>query len=148
MGLFDTALEKLRQSPQSRDLRLGQSIEVVAAYGEMLERTSAEQGVIGDAHELPYAKDAIRHALQILMRSTREAPLRETLRIGYMRLADWQSADESAHVPIHFGHRTTLGNPLELAKQLAADRDPGNRLRAAAKAEQQALLDELRRLKL
>lgn len=146
MGLFDAVLDSIRRSGDPRDLRFGQSIAVVAAYGEMLAEASAAEGEVGNAHDLPYAKDAIKHALMHLMRGAADVALREPLRIGYVRLADWQYPDESAHVPIHFGHASTRGNPLALARQLANDRDPGRRLWAAARAERQALLAELRRL--
>jgi hypothetical protein len=145
VGILDGALDSLRRAPVAGDLRFDHSLEVVAAYGTALGDTSAG-GAIADARELPYSKDAIKHALRVLLRATRDAVARESLRIGYVRLADWQSADDPSHEPIHFGHATTRGNPLALAMQLAASRDPGNRLHAAAKAEREALAGELRRL--
>lgn len=147
MSILDEVLGVLGEG-RSNDLRFRQSLEIAAAYGEALENAGAASGTVGDAGELPFSKDAIKHALIMLLKGTADPALREPLKIGYIRLAGWQARDEAAHVPIHFGHAATRGNPLALAQELAAAKDPAARLAAASKAEQRLLIEELRRLNL
>jgi hypothetical protein len=147
MGILDEALGALGEG-RGRDLRFRQSMEIAAAYGAALENASPASGTVGDAGDLPFSKDAIKHALVMLLKATGDPVLREPLKIGYIRLADWQDHDESAHVPLPFGHPGTRGNPLALAQQLAAGKDLAARLAAAAKTEQRSLIEELRRLNL
>ena len=145
MSLLDEALSTLGEG-SGGDLRLRQSLEIAAAYGAALDAACFPAAAIADAADLPFSKDAIKHALAMLLKATRDPALREPLKIGYIRLAAWQVRDESSLVPMRFGHSATRGNPLALAQQLAAGKDPASRLAAASRAEQVALVEELRRL--
>jgi hypothetical protein len=128
------------------DLRLQQARDVAQAYGALLERPPEAQGV-ADCGALPCDKDAIKHALVMLLRRFDEPALREALRIGYLRLADWQPLQLPPATGIDIANARTAGNPLAFAAQLAAARAPlEERRRAAARAERGALLEELRRL--
>ena len=129
----------------ARDLRLQQAEEVARAYAELLGRSPADVGEVRDAHELPFAKEAIRHALLMLLAALPAPALRESLRLAYVRLADWQAAEPPVEA-IDLRTARAGRDPLVLASRLAASRAPvEERRRAAAAQERSRLVEELRR---
>lgn len=142
MGLLDALIESLRATPQAADLRFARSLAIAAEYGELLARAPAASGTVRDASELPCEKDAIVHALLTLLRAV-DAAHREPLRIAFIRLADWQPDPQRGAPAIAIGRPR---DPLKLAAELAARRDPQAAAKAAALAEQRARIEELRRL--
>jgi hypothetical protein len=131
----------------TRDLRLQQARGVVQAYVELLARSPARADALHDAGELPCEKDALKHALAMLLRLESGAAGREPLRIAYLRLADWQPMALPPAVGIDIANPRNAGNPLEFASRLAAYRAPAlEKRKAAAREERVALLEELRRL--
>jgi hypothetical protein len=142
VGILDALVEGLRAAPQSADLRFAQSLRIAVDYGALLDRVPAASGAVRDAAELPCEKEAIVHALLTLLRAV-DAARREPLRIAYIRLADWQPDPDRAAPAIAVGRAR---DPLKLAAELAARRDPRAAAKAAAGAEQRARIEELRRL--
>jgi hypothetical protein len=140
-GVFDALHDRLATG----DLRMRQAGEVARDYAELLGRSSAEAAEVRDVHELPFAKDAIRHALLMLLAALSTPAQREPLRLAYLRLADWQPAEP----PVDAVDLTSARNsrdPLELASRLAASRVPvEDRRRAAVVRERTRLVEELRR---
>jgi hypothetical protein len=129
------------------DLRQQQARDVVRMYAELLQRSPAQAEAVYDAGDLPCAKEAIRHALVLLLRLAPDAAAREPLRIAYLRLADWQPLEIPPAVGIDIADPRNAGNPLEFASRLAANRAPTlDKRRAAARAQRSVLLEELRRL--
>jgi len=121
-----------------------QADEVMSAYARLLERSPADAAEMPDEEELPFAKEAIRHAILTLLEAL--APgLHEPLRFAYLRLADWQPA-QLAGTPIDLANPRATRDPLAMASRLAAGRAPlGERRRAAALAERSQLVEDLRR---
>jgi hypothetical protein len=129
------------------DLRLQQARDVVQAYTELLARSPADGEAVYDDADLPCAKEAIKHALVMLLRLGPDAAAREPLRIAYLRLADWQPLALPAAMGIDIANARTAGDPLQFASRLAANRAPAlEKRRAAAREERGVLVDELRRL--
>jgi len=134
------------QALAGADLRLAQAAEVAHAYSQALGRAPADRGEIEDAAELPFAKDAIRHAIVMLLAHLSAPSHREPLRLAYLRLADWQPADPPVE-PIDLRSARSTRDPLAMASRLAAGRAPAaERRRAAAAQERARLVEDLRRL--
>jgi hypothetical protein len=141
-----TVLDAVRALPPTGDLRTSQAAGVVEAYAHELARFPADSAGIGDAASLPFAKDAIRHALLTLLAALPAPGHREALRLAYIRLADWQPEDPPVE-PIDLASARGSRDPLAMASRLAASRAPAaERRRAAAVRERARLVDELRRL--
>jgi hypothetical protein len=115
-------------------------MDVVAAYGELLDAAPPTTSTVADIDSLPYPKETIKWALLTLLRIGEDSALRETLRIGYLRLADWQSF---AVPPVRIDLARTRGNPLALAQQMAAESRGEETRLTAARTEQAALVQEL-----
>jgi hypothetical protein len=137
-------LAALRALPPTGDLRMAQAMEVADAYSHALARLPADRGEIEDAAALPFTKEAIRHALLMVLAAL---PVhRDSLRLAYIRLADWQPADPPVE-PIDLRSVRSTRDPLAMASRLAASRAPAaERRRAAAVNERSRLVEELRRL--
>jgi hypothetical protein len=142
---LDAALAAARTLPGAGDLRMRQADEVLTAYAQLLERSAADPVELPDEEALPFAKEAIRHAILTLLETLPDAALREPLRFAYLRLADWQPA----HLPgagIDLANPRTTRDPLAMASRLAAGRAPlAERRRAAALVERGQLVEDLRR---
>ncbi len=141
-GFFDPVLEAIAASA-APDLRTAQARAVVADYGVFLENRAPPPGSVADERDLPYTKEIIKWALQGVFALARDPAHRETLKIGYLRLADWQPTHRSAFVGL--SHRASV-DPLLLAQRLAAEKAPEQKWMAASQAERSALVGELRRL--
>jgi len=138
-------LAAARALPTAGDLRMRQADEVMTAYAALLQRSPADAGELPDEEELPFAKDAIRHAILTLLEALGAGAPREPLRFAYLRLADWQPARLPA-AAIDIANPRTTRDPLAMASHLAAGRAPlGERRRAAAGRERSRLVEDLRR---
>lgn len=139
------ALAALEALPRA-DLRLAQAAEVAHAYSQALGRSPPDRGEIEDAAELPFSKEAIRHALVMLLGHLPASAHREPLRLAYLRLADWQPSDPPVE-PIDLRSGRGTRDPLAMASRLAAGRAPAEERRRAAAAQERArLVEDLRRL--
>jgi hypothetical protein len=141
MSLFDPLLEAIRASAPT-DLRTAQARAVVADYGVFLEG-AAPAGTVADESELPYTKEILKWALQTVFGLTADPAHHEALKIGYLRLADWQPAATSTFFAL--SHRGG-GDPLSLARRLAAAKAPEQERQSVSQAERIGLVEELRRL--
>ena len=142
---LDAVLAAARALPSAGDLRMRQADEVASAYARLLQGSPAEPAELPEEEELPFAKEAIRHAILTLLEALAAPALREALRFAYIRLADWQPA----HLPapaIDLANPRATRDPLAMASRLAAGRGPpGERRRAAALEERGRLVEDLRR---
>ena len=132
------------QAAAGGDLRIAQAVEIVTAYARLLEDGARQRGIVADAGALPYPKETIKWALLVLMAAIPEAARREALRAGFVALSEWQ-----VHADFAAGFDSTRLrrriDPLALAKEFAAARTPEDRWNAAAREDQAALVEELRR---
>ena len=67
--------------------------EIVTAYGAVLAEPTA-LGIVRDVHSLPRSKEDIKTALKVALSVTADATMRETLKGGYVALADFQKLTE------------------------------------------------------
>lgn len=145
-NFFEDVLTALAAAEPGGDLRLLQAKDVARGYGALLAASPADPEDARDDEELPFAKDAIKHALLMMLARVTDPALRERLRIGYLRLADWQPALMPPAMGIDIANARTAGNPLAFASRLMAAQAPlSQKRRAAARAERAALVQDLRR---
>jgi hypothetical protein len=145
-NFFEDVLAALDAADSGGDLRLQQAKDVARGYGALLAASPADPEEAPDDEDLPFAKDAIKHALLMMLGRVTDPALRERLRIGYVRLADWQPGLVPPAMGIDIANARTAGNPLAFASRLMAAQAPvAQKRRAAARAERATLAEELRR---
>ena len=64
--------------------------DVVTAYCYALEFFAPTPGCVADESELPFPKETIKQALRWRMQHTSDADFRDSLKVAYVALADWQ----------------------------------------------------------
>ena len=147
MGNYFAGVLDAVATPGGLDMRMRHALDAARAFGELLEAVPPDPFPVPATEDLPYSKDAIKHALLILVGLTQDPLRRERLKLGYIRLADWQPAMAEPSVGIDIANARNAGNLLAFASQLASARVPAEeRRRAAALAERSVLVEELRRL--
>jgi hypothetical protein len=129
----------------SADLRVAEALQIAGAYGEALEHAARDAAGVAAEEQLPYPKDTIKWALLILLAALRDAADREPLKAAYVSLAEWQDAARFETASFDSMRLRRKLDPLELAREFAALATPHDRLKEAARAEQQQLVGELRR---
>ena len=139
MPLFDGA--RAAAIAGASDLRIEQALEVVDAYGQALE---AKREPIADTRELPYPKDTIKWAMLVLLGAIGDRAQREPLRAGYVALAEWQDRAALESFGFDSARLRRRLDPLALANEFASRVTPEDRWLAASRAEQAALIGELR----
>jgi hypothetical protein len=70
---------------------------VVSAYLCHLERSAPTPGCVADVMELPCSKEAIKTALRWRLLHTGDADFRDTLKVAYVALSDWQEDVGAEH---------------------------------------------------
>ena len=143
MSLHDHARAAVAASGKV-DLRFEQAFEILQGYDQARARMQPRHGSVADAADLPYPKDTIKWALLLVIGAI-DPVLREPLKAGYIALADWQAEAEVESGGFDSARLRRKIDPLALAKEFAARATPGDRWMAAARDEQTALIDELRR---
>lgn len=146
MGLFDSLFGIKGSAKPSSPMTAAMAERVVRDYGAVLQSRAPVTGTVADARELPYPKERIKQALVIALRSTADPRVRESLKIGYISLADWQEGVGLTPVGIDLTKIDPTEDVLELAKRVAAQGEGMDKWIAAMKAEQEALADELRQM--
>ena len=141
MGLYESALDAVGGTT---DLRVGQALEVVRGYGEALAAVASERGVRDEAR-LPYPKDMLQWALLLLLGATEDAAKREPLKAAFVSLAEWQEPARFESQAFDSARLRRKLDPLALAREFAAHATPESRATEAVRAEQAALIAELRR---
>ena len=140
MGVFDEA--RAAAQAHGPDLRIEQALAIVDAYGDALQRVKRDP--VGDIGELPFPKETIKWAMLVLIGTLREPAQRESLKAAYVSLAEWQ---DRAGLESEVFDSTRLRRKIDqlaLAREFAARSTPEARFTAAARAEQAALIGELR----
>ena len=143
MSLHDHARAAVAASGKA-DLRFEQAFEILHAYDQARAAMQPRHGSVAEAADLPYPKDTIKWALLLVIGAIDPA-LREPLKAGYIALADWQSGSDIESGGFDSARLRRKIDPLALAREFAARATPGDRWMAAARDEQAALIDELRR---
>ncbi len=122
------------------------TLEIMRAYGAVMQQQAAGQVGLGDSEELPYTKEEIKGAIIASMQSTGDSDTREMLKAGYVYLASWQEGFNKAEQESELPSLEEEKDPLELADQILEGRPSYEGWQSKVKAEQQALREELEQL--
>ncbi len=122
------------------------TLEIMRAYGAVMQQQAAGQAGLGDCEELPYTKEEIKAAIIATMQSSGDKDTREMLKAGYVYLASWQEGFNKAEQEGELPSLDEEKDPLEMAERLLEGRPSYEGWQAKVKAEQQVLQQELERL--
>lgn len=81
---------KLEEHEQRDGSAAPEFVQVIQAYGAVLEAGAPALGTVIDSSKLPYPKQKIKEAIISALRSTDDPNIKEHLKFGYVQLAGWQ----------------------------------------------------------
>lgn len=119
---------------------------IVADFIEALTTRAPVPGSVADIKELPYPKDEIKLATLVMLKVTNDSELREHLKFAYISLADWQAGVGPRHKGLDITKLDRTKSPLDQAKEVAERGVEMEKWQPLVKAEQDALIGELRQL--
>jgi len=90
MGIFSKLFGKNAARSDSPTMTAAQAVQIINAYGGVLEKSAPAPGCVADANKLPFPKAQISEAILIGLKSTTDAKMREMLKAAYLELANWQ----------------------------------------------------------
>jgi hypothetical protein len=122
--------------------------KVVQAYGAILQHSAPAPGCVADISKLPYPKEQIKQALITALRLTKDAPVREQLKGGYVLLANWQPGVGSTDLGLDISRIDQTDDTQKQAQQVVAQSSDFGKWTPIVNAEGHALESELRRMNL
>ena len=138
-----TRLENQEQTSESADTDF---VNIVQAYGKILETSVPVPGTVADASKLPYPKQQIKEAIVAALRSTDDPQMKEYLKVGYIQLSDWQEGVGETNQGIDVTGLDVNQDTESLANAVL-DKSPGSeKWMAMAQKEQENLKRELQAL--
>jgi hypothetical protein len=160
MGTFckDRGLPKDRETtPMIRNSLLSKSMnqpaaaahasvdfeDVVSAYLFHLEHSAPTPGCVADVRELPCSKETIKQALRWRMLRTPDADFRDTLKVAYVALSDWQEGVGAEHLGLDVGKLPAGMTVRERAEVIAGRVVEGATWAGRSNAEAKGLHREL-----
>jgi hypothetical protein len=126
MTMLDSLFSRApRRNAAEFDPDIGE--DIVAAYCQALEESAPLPGCVADVEELPYPKETIKEALRWRLQRTSDVDYRDTLKVAYVALADWQPGVGPRHRGLDL---TQL--PPDLSRQQRLERIAEQALEGAA----------------
>ena len=122
---------------------------IVNAYGAVLAEGTAI-GNVRDINSLPYSKDEIKRALKFALNVTTDKGMRESLRTGYVSLADFQQLSDAEVRALQEWNnalaqsQTSALDQLTIAKTVSAAAGDVTAIQRRIAAEAESLMEELR----
>lgn len=132
--------QKVPMTPQ-------EAVEIIQVYGVVLEN-APPPGNVADEKLLPFPKQRIKEALLIGLKITTDQKMREMLKYGYTSLPSWQAGvgDAPQGVSISQADLDPNKDITELASRLLDQWAAWEQWEPVVKAEEQALIADLKRL--
>jgi hypothetical protein len=97
MRLHNSLLPSRMNQPAAVDTAPEDFEDVVSAYLFHLERSAPTPGCVADVRELPCSKETIKRALRWRLLHTGDEDFRDTLKVAYVALCDWQEGVGAEH---------------------------------------------------
>ena len=131
------------------DALLRESELIVNAYGKTLEYLSPSPLYVADENKLPFPKEQVKSALLLMLHVTADEKKRESLKVGYLMLADFQPdvGDKDIGVNVDDLVNSASMSTEELlasAKRFTETMDGSDKWRARADSERAKLNEELK----
>jgi hypothetical protein len=147
MGILSRLFGKKAQATDFNEaMRPELAMEIIEAYGAILEHHPPSPLSVADSSQLPYPKEKIKEALITGINLTDNKNMKETLKIVFVELANWQQGVGDKDQGLDFSEIDLNGDPrkaLELYKKQHDDLDKWTPL---VEAERAASEKELRNL--
>ena len=148
MGLLDKLFGRTaigsRQQPAGMPPALAE--QIIHEYGAMLEHRAPTFDCVADVKKLPYPKDKIKQALIVGLRATSDAVGRNSLKMVYIRLADWQRGVGDTDAGLDASQLNLNDDPMKYAQQVLAQISDREKWSTIIETERRELEAELRRL--
>ena len=119
---------------------------VVADFGEVLATRAPVPGTVADVTGLPYPKEQIKRSIVIMLAATTDSQLREHLKFAYVSLANWQVGVGPMHQGLDVTKLDRTKSVTDLVKEIGPAGEQMKKWQPIAKAEQEALIGDLRKL--
>lgn len=117
--------------------------DVVSAYCHVLDGLAPVPGCVADVSELPYPKETIKEALRWRLQRTTDEDFRDTLKVAYVALADWQEGVGPEHRGLDVTRLPAGLSPRERAELIAEKAVDAAQWSARSNAEAERLHREL-----
>lgn len=143
MGLFSRLFGNQPTVPSSSNTPPN---VVVAEFGALLGTRAPAPGCVADATELPYPKEEIKRAILVILTETTDSQLREHLKFTYVSLADWQAGVGPTHQGLDATKLDRTVPVADLLNEIGARGEETKKWKTIVKAEEEALITELREL--
>jgi hypothetical protein len=120
--------------------------EIVAAFGEVLEKHDPGPTAVADVKLLPYPKDDIKRAILAVLTATADMRLREYLKVAYLSLAHWQEGVGPKAQGITLSTLTSTHTFENVMNELGPRGEEFEKWQPILRADTDALVSELRKL--
>lgn len=118
---------------------------IVQAYGNTLQHDAPTPSCVADVSKLPDSKKRIKEALLIALKHCDNPQEKETLKIGYLQLADFQEDVGSSNIGIDLTDIDIEKDNLEnISQQIASQGKDSDKWMKIVSKEQEALKNELK----
>jgi hypothetical protein len=141
--MIATRLENREQSSESSDIDF---VQIVQAYGKVLETSAPVSGTVSDTNKLPFPKQQIKNAIVAALLSTDDPQMKEYLKVGYIQLSDWQEDVGESNQGLDVSALDMRQDAKSLAKAVLAQSSGSEKWTAIAQKEQETLKQELQKL--
>lgn len=130
--------------PDFSDTTAADAEKIIQTYGALLTDSIPTPGTVADVSRLPYSKTKIKEAILLALSATDDLAQKESLKMGYVQLADFQDGVGSVDVGLDVS-KFDLENTSteELAKQVLEQSEGADGWQALVKKEQELLKSEL-----
>ena len=141
MGFFSRFFGNKSEKPSSSGVSPN---VIVAEFGAFWGTRAPAPGCVADATELPYPKEEIKQAILVMLTETNDSQLREHLKFAYVSLADWQAGVGPTHQGLDITKLDRSVPAPDLLNAVGTGGEEMHKWQPLVKAEQEALIDELR----
>jgi hypothetical protein len=118
--------------------------KIIQDYDAILQSSAPLPGCVADVSKLPHPRERIKEALVVDLESVTDPQMKESLKIGYLQLADWQEGVGESDVGIHLTETDLSDDPMKQAERIMNQHAEAKKWVEIVKAEQKALEAELR----
>jgi hypothetical protein len=146
MGLFKKLFggQKRQESGLESVMTPSLAEKIIQDYGAILQSSAPLPGCVADVSKLPHPRERIKEALVVDLESVTDPQMKESLKIGYLQLADWQEGVGESDVGIHLTETDLSDDPMKQAERIMNQHAEAKKWVEIVKAEQKALEAELR----
>ena len=143
MTILNQLFTRIVREPQPEPFEPDIAEDVVTAFCYALEHFAPTPGCVADESELPYPKETIKQALLWRMHRTSDADFRDSLKVAFVALADWQEGVGPEHRGLDIARLPTGLARRERATWIAENAIDGAEWTARSNAEAERLHREL-----